>query len=536
MHLATVFESVADSVGDATAIVQGGTRRGWREFDDRAARLAAGFLDAGAGRNTKVAQYLYNSPEYLETYYAALKIRAVPANVNYRYLDEELLYLLESSDAEVLVFHSSLGDRVDRVKERARNLKLLVEVDDGGQPIDGAVPYEELVAGNDPAPRIERDPRDISMIYTGGTTGMPKGVMTPVGPGLAAILESTPALIGLGPVNDPAEVAVLAKRLAAEGRLLACLPACPLMHATGLAIGALPGLTFGGSVVLLEGRGLDSDELWSTVEREQVASLTVVGDAFARPLLRELNEGPPRDLSSLLLICSSGAMFSADIKAGLLEHAPHAMILDFIAATEGAMGVSISTKDNPAPTGRFMPGPGVKVFTEDDREVAPGSGQSGVVAIPGAIPDGYYKDEIKTAGTFREIGGVRYSVPGDWASVEVDGSISLLGRGSQCINTGGEKVYPEEVEEAVKRHPDIDDCLVFGIVDDRFGQKVVGVASPAPGAEADVEAVLADLRQKLSAYKVPRQLELVDTVPRAPNGKADYPTARAMFETADEMS
>jgi len=193
------------------------------------------------------------------------------------------------------------------------------------------------------------------------------------------------------------------------------------------------------------------------------------------------------------------------------------------------MGISFSTHGNIAPTGRFQPNPGVKVFTDTDREVAPGSGETGVVAVTGAIPNGYYKDKAKTAATFREIDGVRYSIPGDWATVEADGAITLLGRGSQCINTGGEKVYPEEVEEAVKRHPDVEDCLVFGVADERFGQRVVGVASRSESSDATAEEILAHLRDRLSSYKVPRRLELVDEVPRAPNGKADYPTARLLL-------
>jgi 3-oxocholest-4-en-26-oate---CoA ligase len=529
LHVATVFESIADAVPEATAVVQGGIRRSWREFDDIAARLAGSFVAAGLGPGSKVAEYLFNSPEYLEVYTAALKMRAIPVNINYRYLDDELLYLLDNSDAEVLVFHSSLGDRVARVSGRATKLKLLVEVDDGGEHLDGAARYAELLEGSTAAPRVARDAEDITMVYTGGTTGMPKGVMTPVGPGVEVLMQTTPPLVGLAPLTDPAEIAPLVSQLADEGRLLSSLPACPLMHATGLSIGALPAMMFGGAVVLLEDRGLNADELWSTIEREHVNALTIVGDAFSRPLLRELDEGRARDLSSLLIMCSSGAMFSAEIKAGLLRHLPQLMIIDFIAATEGTMGMAIAAKDAPPVTGRFLPSPGVKVFNEHDEEIAPGSGGTGVVAIPGAIPDGYYKDDVKTASTFREIDGVRYSVPGDWASVEADGSITLLGRGSQCINTGGEKVYPEEVEEAVKRHPAVADCLVFGLADERFGQRVVAVASLEDGATASAEEVLADLRTRLSAYKVPRQLALVEDAPRSPSGKADYPKARELF-------
>ncbi len=541
-HLATVWESVADVVGDDIAVVQGDVRRTWTELDERAARLGSALLGAGLGAGSKVAQYLYNSPAYLESYAAALKIRAVPVNVNYRYLDDELLYLLDNSDAEALVFHSSLGERVANVAARATKLRLLIEVDDdGAAAVANAVPYEDAISTSAPAARITRDPDDITMIYTGGTTGMPKGVMGPIGPGLDVLMATTPTLVGRAPLTEPDDIAVVARELSAEGRQVVALPACPLMHGTGLTIGALPALTFGGRIVLLETRGLDVDELWSTVEREGVHVVTVVGDAFSRPMLRALREGRARDLSSMQMICSAGAMFSAEVKTGLLEHMPQAMVVDFIAATEGAMGVSISTKDAPAPTGRFMPNPGVKVLTEAHEEVVPGSGQTGVVAIPGGIQDGYYKDEAKTASTFPVIDGVRYSIPGDWATVEADGMITLLGRGSQCINTGGEKVYPEEVEEVLKTHDAVEDCLVFGLPDERFGQRVVGVASLIDGASptatatataaATTEAIIESTRDRLASYKLPRALVLVDEVPRAPNGKADYKRARALFES-----
>jgi fatty-acyl-CoA synthase len=536
-HLATVWESIADAIGDAPALVQGERRISWRDYDERAARLAGALAAAGLGRAAKVALYLFNAPEYCESYYAALKIRAVPVNVNYRYLDDELLYLLEDSEAEALVFHASLGDRVARVRERARRLRLLACVDDGGgAAVTGAAPYEELLAAHAPAARIARDPGDATMLYTGGTTGMPKGVVGRVGGAVDTAMTAVPPLLGSPPLTDPAEIAAVVRAGYEAGRQIVSLPACPLMHGTGLGIGLLPAMCFGSKTVLLVGRGLDAAEVWSAVERERVRSLTIVGDAFARPLLRELREGPPRRLDSLQLILSAGAMFSTEAKRGLLEYAPEgALVIDYIAASEGAMGSSISTRAAIAPTGRFKPGPEVKVLSDDGREVAPGSGEMGMVGVSGAIPAGYYRDETKTAKTFRTIGGVRYSFPGDWATVEADGSLVLLGRGSQCINTGGEKVFPEEVEEAVKRHPAVEDCLVFGLPDERFGQRVVGVASLVPGAAATGDEVIASLRERLAAYKVPRRLVVVAAVPRAPNGKADYPGARKLFEAAVEQ-
>ncbi len=532
-HLATVWESLADAIGDAAALVQGERQLSWSEYEDRAARLSTAFAAAGLTAGSKVALYLYNAPEYCETYFAALKLRAVPVNVNYRYLDDELLYLLQDSEAEALVFHASLGDRVERVRERADELRVLIEVADGVErAVAAAEAYEAVLSAHAPAKRIQRGPDDATMLYTGGTTGRPKGVVGRVGAAVETAMSAVPPLLGSGPISDPAQIAPLARRGLDDGRQIVSLPACPLMHGTGLGIGVVPAMCFGSKTVLLVGRGLDVDEVWSAVERHGVRSLTIVGDAFARPLLRELREGPPRRLDTLQLVLSAGAMFSTEVKQGLFEYAPNLMIIDYIAASEGAMGASISTKTRLAPTGHFQPGPNVKVFREDGGEVAPGSGEMGMVAISGVIPDGYYKDEAKTAKTFRSIDGTRYSFPGDWATVEADGSLVLLGRGSQCINTGGEKVFPEEVEEAVKRHPAADDCLIFGVPDERFGQRVVGVVSLAPGATATAEEVIASLRDRIATYKVPRQLVRVSQVPRAANGKADYPSARKLFEEA----
>lgn len=540
-HFATLWETLADTFGDAPVLSQGETRRSWGDFDDRAARFASGLTAAGLGPGDKVAQFLYNSPAYLETWFGTLKARCVPVNVNYRYVEDELAYLLVNADARALVFHASLAERVAPVVARLDGIDLLVEVDDRAQvpgtelgTVPGAISEDELFASHEPAPRIERAGTDITMIYTGGTTGMPKGVMSPIGPGLESFLVTVPPVLGLPALSSLDEIPELARGQLEAGEQFVSLPACPLMHGTGLGIGALPTLSFGGRIVLLEGRGLDVDELWSTVEREGVHGITVVGDAFARPMLAALDARPDRyELSSIRLVLSSGAMFSAEIKDGLLRHMPGAMIVDYIAATEGLMGVSLSTSGNPAATGTFLPAPGVVVLDENDVVVPAGSDRTGMVAVANSAVTGYFKDAEKTARTFRVVNGVRYSIPGDWASVEADGSIHLLGRGSQCINTGGEKVYPEEVEEAIKRRPGVADCLVFGVADERFGQRVVAVASPVGSEPLDPESVVDALRSSLSAYKLPRQLVVVDDVPRAPNGKADYPAARAIYEAAN---
>ena len=537
-HLATLWEHVADAVPEATAVVQGDVRRTYRELDDRAARLAGALAAAGLGVGSKVAQYLYNGPEYVESYAAALKIRGVPVNVNYRYLDDELLYLLEDSESEALVFHSSLADRVARVAGRAPRLKLLLEVDDGEAtgPVDGAVAYETALDGASPAPRIAREPDDMLLLYTGGTTGMPKGVMTRNGSAVTGAMGTIASVTGVAPAGDAEDVPALVRDYVAEHGQFVTLPACPLMHGTGMASLA-PTLGGGGKLVLLAGRGLDVEELWDTVEREGANSLVIVGDAFGRPMLRGLREaGRERDLSCVRFIWSAGAMFSAEVREGLLDLLPTATVIDSIAASEGGMGVALSTKGNILPTGSFLPNPGVKLFTEDGVEVTPGSDEIGMLAVPetATIPDGYFHDEEKTARTFREFGGVRYSIPGDWGTIGTDGILTLLGRGSQCINTGGEKVFPEEVEEALKRHEAVEDALVFGLPDERFGQRVAAVVSLAPGADTGIDpaAIVDSVRTQLSGYKLPRQVVVVPQVPRAANGKADYPRAKAEFEAA----
>ncbi|MEO1063690.1 MAG: acyl-CoA synthetase [Actinomycetota bacterium] len=537
MHFATIWESVADAVPERPAVIQGDRVVPWRKYEERSARLAAGLSAAGLQQDSKVGLFLYNSPEYCEANFAALKQRMVPINVNYRYLDDELHYLLENSDAEAIVFHTSLADRIARVVDRLPLVKLLIQVDDGPAPdgtthVERAVAYDDLLAANEPAPRIERSYDDTYMLYTGGTTGMPKGVMYPVGQFTEFFLEQAPPILGLEPFASPADVAPAVKAMDAEGRGQVTLPACPLMHGTGIWIGVMSPHLLGGTTVLLENRSLDSDELWRTVEARGVTMPVIVGDAMARPMLRALRDqadsGGSYDLSSVVFVVSTGAMFSPDAKRGLMEFMPQVIMIDALGSTEGSMGQSISAGGQVGEVAKFMVTETTKVFDEDDQEVAPGSGVVGMVATCNNVPVGYYKDEEKTARTFRVIDGVRWSFPGDMATVDDQGFIDFLGRGSNCINTGGEKVYPEEVEEAIKATAGVRDCLVFGVPDERFGNRVVGVASLEPGASVTTDEILADVRGRLSSFKLPKQLQLVEVVPRAPNGKADYTTAKTL--------
>jgi 3-oxocholest-4-en-26-oate---CoA ligase len=529
IHFANVWQAIADKVPDRTALVHGHRQLTWREYDDRAARLARSFLDHGLGPDSKVALYLYNGPEYVLAQYAAFKIRGVPVNVNYRYTDNELLYLLDNSDAEVLVYHSSLADRVERVRGRAPKLRATIEVDDGGPHLDGSLRFDEVIADTPPAERIEGQPDDVYLLYTGGTTGMPKGVMYRHGVFPLAIGNYGALIHGLEPATTVEELLALGDRF---DHAPTWLPACPQMHGTGMWLGTMAPMMLGGTVVTLESRSFDAHELWRTVESAGVEVVVIVGDAFAKPMLRALDEGD-HSPDTLRAIVSSGVMWSTEVKEGLLGHLD-VLLYDALGSTEGSMGATVSTREGVGTTARFTMSPSVKVITEDGREVTPGSDEIGMVAAVTAA-HGYFKDPDKTARTFREIDGVAHSLPGDWAKVAADGSIILLGRGSNCINTGGEKVFPEEVEEALKAHPDVEDCLVVGVPDERFGERVVAVAALRHGSAATEHDLLRVAEEHVARYKLPRQLVLVDRVHRAPNGKADYPWARQVATGAGSM-
>jgi fatty-acyl-CoA synthase len=526
-NFATLWESVADAIPDRIAVVQGTRREDWRTFDERASRLAAGLVAAGLEPGAKVASYLFNGNEYLEGLFATFKMRGTAVNVNYRYLEDELVYLLDNSDAEALFFHSSLGDRVAKVRDRAPLVKLWIEVDDGGDHQEFAVRYEDLIAENEPMPRITRSGEDMYFLYTGGTTGMPKGVMWRFDDLWGVLAPATYTLLGNAVPATPEEVGPAAKAIL-EARDTAHLPASPLMHGTG-AFTSFQSIWGGGRIVTLVGRHFDPHELWRTVESERITQMAIVGDAFAKPMLKALEEaeadGKPYDISSLGLMISSGVMWSAEIKAGLMARGSF-ICFDSLGSSEGVgFANSITAPGAETPTAKFSIGDATKVFTEAGEEVVPGSGDVGLLAVGGNIPVGYYKDDAKSAATFREINGTRWSVPGDFARVETDGTIVLLGRGSVVINSGGEKIYPEEVEEAIKRHPAVADCLVVGVPDERFGEAVTAVVAFGPEDTATRDEIDAAL-ESLSRFKRPRHYVFVPEVERAPNGKADYKWAK----------
>jgi fatty-acyl-CoA synthase len=533
---ATLWEAFADAQPDHTAVVIGQHTQTWRDLDDRAARLARALAERGAGVGTRIAELLYNCPEYLESIYAAFKLRATPVNVNYRYKAPEIAHICNDAGAEVLVFHGSLGERVAEARAVMPTVTVLVQVDDGSPLIDGAEWFHEIVESSAPAERIERSGEDFVMLYTGGTTGNPKGVVWRHVDLFGALAFTAYMSAGIDVPTTPAEVGSIAAELQAEGKSPVMLCAPPLMHGTAmfLAIGAF---VMGGTVVLLGGRSFDADELWDLVEAHRVTQISLVGDAFARRMNEALeaaeNSGRHHDLDSVERIVSTGATLSVDQKRAFQQRLSNAMIFDMIGASEGgpfALSMTMPGTEPPE-TAIFSAAPNVVTIDPATNTVIPrGSDTPGMLGASGAMPRGYWNDEAKTAETFRVVDGVRYTVPGDFATIADDGTVTLLGRGSVCINSGGEKIYPEEVEVAARRHPQVIDANAVGVPHERFGETVVLVcAVDGDVAESDV---IDTVKQHIADYKAPRSVVFVDEVYRAPNGKADYRWARETAKNA----
>jgi fatty-acyl-CoA synthase len=516
LSFADVWEQIADAFPDAPAQVHADRRFTWAEFDRRADAVAQALLDLGVERQDKVAQYLYNGPEYMESVYGAVKASLVPVNTNYRYTDDELAYLWDNADAVAVVFHGSFAETIERVRPRVPRVRLWLWVDDGSGPCpDWAEPYE--AAATSGAGRVRpswgRSGDDLYMLYTGGTTGMPKGVMWPMGDLIKAFAQNTGgpgAQWGLPAAQGPV-----------------AMPACPLMHGTGAFV-AFIAFNLAGSVVTLQKRSFDAEELLDTVEREKVNMIAIVGDSFAKPILGALDANTGRwDLSSLFMFISSGVMWSEETKQGLLRHHPAMLLQDAFSSSEAlGMGTSVSTGTGVSHTAKFTLGENTRVISEDGRPLEPGSGEVGLLAVKGLVPAGYYKDPERSARTFRVIDGVRYSVPGDYATIEADGTLKVLGRGSVCINTGGEKVFPEEVEEVVKRHDAVRDAAVVGVPDEKWGEAITAVVVPEPGADVDPADLIKHVKANLAAYKAPKHVVVVDSLGRSPAGKLDYPGLR----------
>jgi acyl-CoA synthetase (AMP-forming)/AMP-acid ligase II len=527
-NLADLFENAVDHFGERECLVANGVRRTFSEMEARANRLAHHLASRGIGRGDHVGIYALNRVEWVETLWAVFKIRAIWININYRYVEDELRYIFDNADLKALVYERQYAPCVAAVRDCMSGLVHSIVLEDGsGADLCGldSLGYEEALSSASP----ERDfpPRsadDHYILYTGGTTGMPKGV----------VWRHEDVFFALGGGID-AQSGWKAKR---PEDMIARADApgpgtffstAPLMH------GATQWSVMSRSFVGLKNVLMDKFEphgVWRLVEQEQVQALMITGDAMGRPLVEALDEEDASyDLSSLFLITSTAAVFSPTVKEDFFRRFPNLIVVDGVGGSEvGHNGMRISTKESEVTFGggpTFKPGEGTIVLDDELRPVEPGSGKIGVIARSGHIPLEYYKDPEKTAETFLTApDGVRYSMPGDFGRVESDGSITLLGRGSVSINSGGEKIYPEEVEAAVKSHPDAFDAVVVGVPDERWGSRVAVVVEPRPGATPSLESIQEHCREKIAGYKVPRELHLVTKIERSPAGKPDYRWAK----------
>jgi 3-oxocholest-4-en-26-oate---CoA ligase len=507
-NFADVWEVVARRVPDAPALIHGDTTVDWRTFDAHAGGVAAALLGAGLGHQDKVAQYLYNGPEYLESVFAAWKAALVPVNTNYRYGEDEIVSLWENADVVAVVFHGTFAERAAQARRRLPSIRLWLWVDDGTSPCpDWATRYAEAASSGAVA-SARRSGDDLWLIYTGGTTGAPKGVMWRQDD-LLRVLNGRAAVA----LPLDAELDAVAPLITNPGPVV--LIASPLMHAAA-AVRAFPVLNSGGTVVTLPSTGgFNAVEVLDTITRRRTDSLAIVGDAFAKPLVEALDAEPDRwDISTLRTISSSGALFSETVVRGLLRHNATMSVIDVVGASE-AMGVAFATwtVDSTFASGRFIPSPDTRVL--DD----------GRLARRGNIPIGYYKDPERSAVTFPIIDGERWSVPGDYAAIEPDGSLRLFGRGTSSINTAGEKVWPEEVEAVIKELAGVADVAIVGVADDRLGEAVTAVVVASAGSDGGrpaEAAIVAHVKRRLAGYKAPTRVLFVPSLQRLESGKIDH--------------
>ncbi len=527
-NLADIWEWASARVPDRLALVVGPERRTYGELEANATRIAHHLRAAGIGPGDRVAIDLRNAPEYLEVMIAAFKLRAVPVNVNFRYVASELRYVLETSRASAIVFHRSLGDAVAGVADVVGSMRAVLAVDDidGSTPsgeVPGAVPYASAVADAPDGPIVTdgRSGDDHYLMFTGGTTGLPKGVLWRQEDAFYACLGGGDPMRLSGPITSLFE---LGDRFVEK---MVYMPIAPLMHAAAQWTSFM--WFFGGGTVVLVPGSFDAEAAWDLVAREGVNVLTVVGDAVAKPLLDCLEANPERwDISSLYAIGNGAAPLSSSVRSRLVEAFPTCVITDGMGSSESGVQGAARTQPGEGQTGAassggvasFTVGPTTTVLDESLRPVVPGSGDVGRLATSGRIPIGYDGDPAKTAETFVEVDGVRWVLSGDMCTVDADGTVRLLGRGSQCINTGGEKVYPEEVEGVLHGHPAVADVLVVGVDDERWGSAVTAVVQVT--AEVTLEDLRAFAKDKLAGYKLPKHLVVVERVQRTPAGKADY--------------
>jgi 3-oxocholest-4-en-26-oate---CoA ligase len=540
-NLADVFEAVAAAIPDQDAIVWGDRRWTYRELDERTNRLANVLHGAGHGarrsreglgghesHQSHLAIYLYNGNEYLESMLGAFKARVAPFNVNYRYVEEELLYLLDSCAAEAIVFDSRFAETLAAVLPELPDLRTLIQVG-AGPLLDGAIAYEDALAtASITPPAVERSPDDLYILCTGGTTGMPKGVLWRQADIFMGSMGGRE--MGTGVEKESLEQIVEAAKASGGAKVL---PAPPLMHGASQWV-AFSGFNGGSTIVLQEDVvRLDPKDVWQTVDRNGVNILLIVGDAFGRPLVEELERGD-HDGSSLLVVVSGGAPLNSTLKDRLLAALPSAMILDAVGASEtGSQMSHVSAAGASASTGRFTPGPSAAVVSADLSEVLePGHEGDGWLAQRGRVPLGYLGDADKTAKTFPVIHGTRYAVPGDRARLTAEGEIELFGRDSVTINSGGEKIFAEEVEQALAHHPDVFDVVVAGRPSEQWGNEVIAIVQLREGAAPDEEALRAEAAKHVARYKLPKAFVFVPSVVRSPAGKADYRWAKEQALTA----
>ncbi|MGV0641826.1 acyl-CoA synthetase [Mycolicibacterium sp. XJ879] len=540
LNIADLAEHAVDAVPDRVALICGDDELTYAQLEEKANRLAHYLIDKGVQKDDKVGLYCRNRNEIVIAMLGIVKAGAILVNVNYRYVEAELKYLFENSDMVALVHERQYADRVANVLPQTPAVKTVLVVEDGSD-LDyqryGGVEFNEALSQASP----ERDfgPRsadDIYLLYTGGTTGFPKGVMWRHEDIYRVLFGGTDFATGEF-VKDEYDLA----KAAAENAPMIRYPIPPMIH--GATQSATWMSLFSGQTTVLAPE-FDPAEVWATVEKHKVNLLFFTGDAMARPLLDALlarqADGKDYDLSALFLLASTAALFSTSIKDKFLELLPNRIITDSIGSSEtGFGGTSIVAKGQPHAGGpRVTIDHRTVVLDEDGNEVKPGSGVRGVIAKKGNIPVGYYKDEKKTAETFKTFNGIRYAIPGDYATVEEDGTVTMLGRGSVSINSGGEKIYPEEVEAALKGHPDVFDALVVGVPDPRFGQHVAAVIQPREGARPKLADLDTFVRNEIAGYKVPRSIWFVDEVKRSPAGKPDYRWAKDQTEQrpADEVN
>ena len=522
LNLADIMDAVAQAHPDAPAQAQGDRATTWADHDRRASGVAAALVERGAKRQEKVAQYLYNGPEYLESVVGSFKAALVPVNTNYRYQDAELLYLWDNADVVAVVFHGAFTERIEGLRARLPKIHTWLWVDDGsGARPDWAIEYEEVAeSGAREKLPWRRDGDDLLLLYTGGTTGIPKGVMWRQDDLLSIYNRARlPA-----PYDVTRGLDGIREQKAAEGPGRVVLPASPLMHGTGLLTGLMT-LVSGGSVITLAQRRFDPVEMLDAIDRFKVEGTAIVGDAFARPLVEALDANPGRwNISSLLGITSSGVMWSEEVKRGLLRHHPAVILRDALGLLRvdrhGELGVDRGRRG----THREIQARRLRDRARRRRQAGRRRGRARSAASRCAATCRWAttRTRRRRARTFIVYDGVRWSIPGDYATVEADGSIALLGRGSVCINTGGEKVFPEEVEEALKSHPEVRDAVCVGVPDTRFGEAITAMVEPADGESPAEAELISWVKERLAHYKAPKRVLQVDTVGRSPSGKVDY--------------